>query len=314
MYVSLYDFFSIIVLLTSTGFGISVIFLLVREYLQDRNPQVWGIIAYLLSLICIHLVSFLALKINGELPSFGDRSNLLSLLSLISRGSMFLSVPFFIHSLYPNEWSGKLQWFFNMVGILFIVFKLIGIFPELPGFSIGSYIFLTVCGTYAIIYGSISALKISSSIFKKTKEYIYSLAAMIVFLFTVPFMLTADFSLIPLGILEGKFYIMPYHALGISLAFFLVSISRKWTWMKDLPPSMLVEIRGEGIGERVEELLHKKGLSPRELEVFPYLVEDHSYKEIADLLCISPATVKTHALNIYRKLDVKKKSQLRDLL
>ena len=46
------------------------------------------------------------------------------------------------------------------------------------------------------------------------------------------------------------------------------------------------------------------GLTPREREVLRLLVEDHTQKEIAEMLFVSPHTVDTHLRNIYRKLEV----------
>ncbi|MBW2368451.1 MAG: response regulator transcription factor [Deltaproteobacteria bacterium] len=45
-------------------------------------------------------------------------------------------------------------------------------------------------------------------------------------------------------------------------------------------------------------------LSNREREVFQMIVESRSTKEIADILCVSPSTVKTHRVNIMGKLQI----------
>jgi DNA-binding NarL/FixJ family response regulator len=45
-------------------------------------------------------------------------------------------------------------------------------------------------------------------------------------------------------------------------------------------------------------------LSPREMEVFSYLVNGMRAKDIADLLNISPKTVDTYRASLMRKLNV----------
>ena len=42
-------------------------------------------------------------------------------------------------------------------------------------------------------------------------------------------------------------------------------------------------------------------LSNREREVFQMIAESRSTKDIADILCVSPSTVKTHRANIMRE-------------
>ena len=67
-------------------------------------------------------------------------------------------------------------------------------------------------------------------------------------------------------------------------------------------------LRGAGMftkaekGGRVEDPL--ASLSPREMEVFSYLVNGLRAKDIADLLEISPKTVDTYRASLMRKLNV----------
>lgn len=55
-------------------------------------------------------------------------------------------------------------------------------------------------------------------------------------------------------------------------------------------------------------------LTLREQEIFFLLVEGKSNQEIADSLYISIGTVKTHVHNIYQKLSITKRSQLREVI
>ena len=51
-------------------------------------------------------------------------------------------------------------------------------------------------------------------------------------------------------------------------------------------------------------------LSNREREVFQMIAEGHSTREISEILCVSPSTVKTHRSNIMEKLQMDNLSQL----
>lgn len=51
-------------------------------------------------------------------------------------------------------------------------------------------------------------------------------------------------------------------------------------------------------------------LTPREKDVLQYLLMDIKRKEIAETLCISESTVKTHINNIFQKLEVSSRSEL----
>lgn len=57
------------------------------------------------------------------------------------------------------------------------------------------------------------------------------------------------------------------------------------------------------------EQLYAK-LSNREREVFQMIAEGRSTKEIAEILCVSISTVKTHRANILEKLEIESLSQL----
>ena len=47
-----------------------------------------------------------------------------------------------------------------------------------------------------------------------------------------------------------------------------------------------------------------KQLSNREREVFQLIAEGHSTRQIADTLCVSISTIKTHRANIMEKLNI----------
>ncbi|WP_217602600.1 response regulator transcription factor [Chitinophaga sp. GbtcB8] len=59
---------------------------------------------------------------------------------------------------------------------------------------------------------------------------------------------------------------------------------------------------------RAQHDISQYGLSPREQEVLDRLVDGHTYKKIAELCHISVGTVRSHIMNIYRKLEVNSRS------
>lgn len=63
-------------------------------------------------------------------------------------------------------------------------------------------------------------------------------------------------------------------------------------------------LTGKGIVDRYASL------TEREREIFQLVAEGHSNKEVADLLCLSPATVETHRAHILQKLDVHNTAEL----
>ena len=61
--------------------------------------------------------------------------------------------------------------------------------------------------------------------------------------------------------------------------------------------------------EKNDRAIAVLGISGRELEVLELLAQGSSNKEIADRLCVSPHTVKTHLGHLYDKLDVARRTQ-----
>lgn len=51
-------------------------------------------------------------------------------------------------------------------------------------------------------------------------------------------------------------------------------------------------------------------LTRREEEVLGFLLQDYTYAQIEDRLCLSHSTVKSHVRNLYRKMDVNRRESL----
>jgi DNA-binding CsgD family transcriptional regulator len=61
-------------------------------------------------------------------------------------------------------------------------------------------------------------------------------------------------------------------------------------------------------------IAQERGLSEREAEVFTLLARGKTNQQVADMLVISPYTVRAHTRNIYAKLDVHSRGELSDLV
>ncbi len=97
--------------------------------------------------------------------------------------------------------------------------------------------------------------------------------------------------------------------------------------IKDTPPTEILEAiadvqRGGSpmsshiarkVVQHVQQFSHAgdetMNLSPREYEILGHLAKGYQYKEIADMLSISPLTVRTHLRNIYEKLHVRSRTE-----
>lgn len=87
----------------------------------------------------------------------------------------------------------------------------------------------------------------------------------------------------------------------IALAFLIIGIWAGIQWIKTKPS--LTPIQWD------ESAKQKLDISDRELEVLLAMAEGLSNKQIAEKLFISENTIKTHAANLYAKLNVNRRTQ-----
>lgn len=83
-----------------------------------------------------------------------------------------------------------------------------------------------------------------------------------------------------------------------------------WLGLTQAKPAVIVrEVR---VGEPFildEARLHQLEITPRELEILGLIAAGLSNREIADRLCVSENTVKTHAGRLFDKLGAKRRTQ-----
>lgn len=98
------------------------------------------------------------------------------------------------------------------------------------------------------------------------------------------------------------------YALLVALLFGGVGI---WVGIKLFAKNkQLIVVEGGGTPGLVdEEKIKELGISKREHEVLKLIARGHTNQEVAELLFVSPNTVKTHLANIFAKLDVNRRTQ-----
>lgn len=119
---------------------------------------------------------------------------------------------------------------------------------------------------------------------------------------------------IPLTVIEvvlEQTGFQPYHPLSMDYLFYLgcnlviirAALQVLLQEQHKLPPSTQ---RAAVPPERIQEYR----LTARECEVVPCIAQGMTNKEIAQKLCISPATVRTHLYNLFQKTDVTNRIEL----
>ena len=66
--------------------------------------------------------------------------------------------------------------------------------------------------------------------------------------------------------------------------------------------------------DNLQKMACYETLTPREKEILEYLISDYNNKDIADKLTISENTLKKHSKNIYTKLKIKNKTELKKMV
>lgn len=75
----------------------------------------------------------------------------------------------------------------------------------------------------------------------------------------------------------------------------------------EVPVEVRVPVGGPFVLDRAK--VEQLGLTPRELEVLQLIAEGLSTREMADRLCVSENTVKTHCSRVFDKLGVNRRTQ-----
>ena len=108
-----------------------------------------------------------------------------------------------------------------------------------------------------------------------------------------------------LFLLFPRFYRPVYDALATALFILVWCVNDVAIYVREMSRQEASEEKREFV-----DPLTLYGLTPREQEIARLVVTGLSYKEIADVLNISPRTVETHVYRVFKKCDVANKMEL----
>jgi DNA-binding CsgD family transcriptional regulator len=302
-----YKFAGFLMLIGSSAAGLSVLYLGLNEYIRTRDKRLTGILVYILFINLMHVSAFLALSRYGVIFDIGRIDNPVIVFNVIVRTSALFTLPFFIHCVCPFRKNHRMTLLFLFLWLSLMAAIFTGIIPagEFQNRVIRIIMFLP--GIYTSLYGAAALSRIPRDLFKQSRDLLYALSTAGVFLLLVPFLLTMDFILIPLGLLPDHYQTFPFLALLTNAGFLVAAmIHRKWIpW-----PELVALLNREPLPATADTRFANRNLSPREAEIARLLADSVPNREIAARLGISESTAKTHIRHIYEKLGVNRRSDL----
>lgn len=267
--------FNFITVIGNTG----VILILLYIYIQKRNKE---------NLFKFLFILFLFIK-NVTLAYLHQVTTDNYPLEFILISTKYLYMLFMIlsiHSLYKTKMHRGLLVIFT----LYIVIDLVSVI----------FIDTVVARVFNLILQNVLYLKILLFIYnqyKRSKDNYYNWYSGFISILLIYFSI---YSFIDLMIGSHKlFYIIDSIVNSVGGTYLILRLVKEIT-----------ETNANSEKKQCEEKLLNYGISFREKEILPYLIKGMQYKEIAQILNISPITVKKHAANIYKKTGIKGKKLL----
>ena len=147
-------------------------------------------------------------------------------------------------------------------------------------------------------------MKLSSNTHSKYKEILFYGISMGIILLLINW-------------IEARFmvynYQLDFFVSFIAILFTLLGVWLAFKFIKPKVETRIIErevLIDHSLRNEINQIeIEKLGISKRELDVLNLMAAGHSNDEIAAKLFISLNTVKTHASNIFSKLDVKRRIQ-----
>ena len=239
-------------------------------------------------------------------------------------GSVFL--PFFMLMTIAGVCNHPCKkW---MVGILICINVVVFLIAASPGYTDWYYkdvtlVFVDGAAKLKKVYGplhniyfvflfSYFAMMIGLILRAKKRKWLYSAKHAILLLVVV--LLNILFWLVEQLIHWNFEFLSVSYVISEMLLLSLYSMLQDYEEMQNKVQSVTAEVPVKAEEKSIETIVdhwsEKAGLSPREKDVFRELLTDKKRKDIAEALCVSENTVKTHTSNIFSKMEVSTRNEL----
>ena len=239
-------------------------------------------------------------------------------------GSVFL--PFFMLMTIAGVCNHPCKkW---MVGILICINVVVFLIAASPGYTDWYYkdvtlVFVDGAAKLKKVYGplhniyfvflfSYFAMMIGLILRAKKRKWLYSAKHAILLLVVV--LLNILFWLVEQLIHWNFEFLSVSYVISEMLLLSLYSMLQDYEEMQNKVQSVTAEVpvkaEEKSLETMVDDWSEKAGLSPREKDVFRELLTDKKRKDIAEALCVSENTVKTHTSNIFSKMEVSTRNEL----
>lgn len=291
--------------------GIAALVLLFLVYRKNPRKDLLYFSLFFIAMtgnIFIDLVlMYRSINITGNF-SLGDY--LLTLASVPFSFIMFSAFPMAVHRILevPGEkWKNRILIMINFISYSFQYFPAGSSYDIQTGtLTLGSLYFVTgISQLIIIVYCVILLLTGFRRIKNKALRLLLMLSGLLTMVFIPGFIHDITYSM-------GKSYLdfFPVEMISFPMYYFLLAVMVVVFSGRYFMAITLLEKSVRPSVEFLSNFSQKHGLTEREIEVIPLIVEGMGNKQIASRLCISTKTVNNHIYNLYRKLDINSRFEL----
>lgn len=292
--------------------GFTAIILSIIAYIKYKTQIIKHYIYFIIALTIILLEQTLSSYKIINLVDFPGLNIILNIVSYLSAGFIIYFLPLLSHEFIKKEWTSRKKTFFEVAAFIpvcsLIAYYLMTYKKVIVILSSG-LLFSTILYCLVFLYLNLKNIK---SDFIKNILRVFLITTVLLF----PYMyldtrieqISVLSRLFPYGLLSVSIFYMIWSILSLyfGIRYFKYNLEKSYG---DKDEQELIEI-----SDTKEQFFEKFNITNREKEIILLLMKGYSYNQLAEELVISLTTVKTHVHNIYRKVEVKNKIELFNLI